>query len=84
MHPALFIATRSTRRRAAVAATIAVVAAAGGALADSQASASTPSPASSSALLSPHTIGIGAAGTIVGPGHFGWQRHCPVNGRRSR
>jgi hypothetical protein len=83
MHTALFIATRSTRRRAAVAATIAVVAA-GGAFADSQASARASAPAPSSSLLSPHTIGIGAASTIVGPGHFGWQLHCPVNGRRSR
>ena len=84
MQPALFIATRSARRRAAVAATIAVVAAGGASIADSQAWASTPAPAPSAALLSPHIIGIGAAGTIVGPGHFGWQRHCPVNGRRSR
>ena len=81
MHTALFIATRSTRRRAAVAATIAAVAA-GSAFAESQsASASTQAPSPSVSLLSPHTIGIGAAGTIVGPGRFGWQRHCPVSRR---
>ena len=80
MHPApLFLAARSTRlrRRLAVAGTLAVVAFGGGAIADSGASAA---PASDAAVSS-HVIGIGDAGAIVSPGHFGWQRHCPITNR---
>jgi CRP/FNR family transcriptional regulator, cyclic AMP receptor protein len=32
--------------------------------------------------LSAHVIGVGTSGTIVAPGRFGWQLHCPVTGQR--